>query len=76
MIHSDLYEEFFYSALRIRLVEERIIELYPRFRVRFICLSGRNPLLWESAIRCYLWICYLPRTAVMHSIWRKEEFSI
>ena len=25
----SVYEELFYKALRIRLVEERIIELYP-----------------------------------------------
>src|SRR5208337_3761799 len=34
MGHSRIYEEFFYSALRIRLVEERIIELYPSDKIQ------------------------------------------
>ena len=34
MIHSDHYEKFFYSALRIRLVEERIMELYPSDKIQ------------------------------------------
>ena len=34
MIPSDLYEKFFYSALRIRLVEEQIIELYPSDKIQ------------------------------------------
>jgi pyruvate dehydrogenase E1 component alpha subunit len=34
VIHSDLYLEFFYSALRIRLIEERIIELYPSDKIQ------------------------------------------
>ena len=29
---TDIYEELFYKALRIRLFEERLIELCPLFR--------------------------------------------
>lgn len=31
---SNLYEELFYKALRIRLVEERIVELYPSDKIQ------------------------------------------
>ena len=34
MMYSDLYRELFYSALRIRLVEERIITLYPSDKIQ------------------------------------------
>lgn len=34
MIFSNLYEELFYKALKIRLVEERIIELYPSDKIQ------------------------------------------
>ncbi len=34
MQFSNLYEELFYQALRIRLVEERIIELYPSDKIQ------------------------------------------
>lgn len=34
MHHSDLYEKLFSSALRIRLIEERIIELYPSDKIQ------------------------------------------
>lgn len=34
MDFPDLYEELFYKALRIRLVEERIIEVYPSDKVQ------------------------------------------
>lgn len=34
MIFSSLYEEMFYKALKIRLVEERIIELYPSDKIQ------------------------------------------
>jgi TPP-dependent pyruvate/acetoin dehydrogenase alpha subunit len=34
MIFSNLYEEMFYKALRIRLVEERIIDVYPTDKIQ------------------------------------------
>ena len=34
MYFPDLFEELFYKALRIRLVEERIIELYPSDKIQ------------------------------------------
>ena len=34
MKFDNLYQELFYKALRIRLVEERIIELYPSDKIQ------------------------------------------
>jgi hypothetical protein len=47
MDFPSIYEELFNKALRIRLVEERIIKLYPRTKskVLFTCLSGKR--LWQ-----------------------------
>lgn len=34
MINYDLYKKLFYSALRIRMVEEKIIEIYPSDKIQ------------------------------------------
>ena len=33
-INNAIYEKYFYESLRIRLVEEKIIELYPSDKIQ------------------------------------------
>ncbi len=71
MKFSDLYEELFYQALRIRLVEERVIDLYPSDKIQ----SPVHLSIWQEAIA--IGVCHgLRHTDLLFCSYRSHAFYI